>query len=47
VLVIAASRLRKSPSPRTVQRFDGTMALNARVVTGGQIHVGDTVELLE
>jgi hypothetical protein len=30
-----------------VERFDGTMALNARVVDGGQIHVGDTVELLE
>jgi MOSC domain-containing protein len=30
-----------------VDRFDGTLALNARVVDGGQIHVGDTVELLE
>lgn len=30
-----------------VDRFDGTMALNARVLRGGQIHVGDTVDLLE
>jgi uncharacterized protein len=30
-----------------VDRFDGTMALNARVVDGGRIHVGDTVELLD
>jgi uncharacterized protein YcbX len=30
-----------------VDRFDGTMALNARVVESGQIHVGDTVELIE
>ena len=25
-------------------RLDGTMALNARMGDGGQIHVGDTVE---
>jgi uncharacterized protein YcbX len=30
-----------------VDRFDGTMALNARVVAGGAIHVGDAVELIE
>jgi uncharacterized protein YcbX len=30
-----------------VDRFEGTMALNARVVDGGQIRVGDTVELIE
>jgi len=30
-----------------VDRFDGTLALNAQVVNGGLIHVGDPVELLE
>jgi hypothetical protein len=30
-----------------VDRFNGTMALNAQVASGGQIHVGDRVELLE
>lgn len=28
-----------------VQKFDGTLALNCYVIRGGEIHVGDTVEL--